>query len=87
MAGLRHANFAPVARVPVIYQKRKLIHRPKMDSDCREMKKLNKQFEPVVYKGAGHGFMRTGDGPNPSQADKRARDEPWVGTRNILKAL
>jgi carboxymethylenebutenolidase len=29
------------------------------------MKELNKIFEPVTYEGAGHGFMRAGDAPEP----------------------
>src|SRR6266404_3117920 len=30
------------------------------------MKELNKKYEPVTYEGAGHGFMRAGDAPEPS---------------------
>ena len=29
------------------------------------MKNLKKQYEPVTYEGAGHGFMRAGDAPEP----------------------
>ena len=29
------------------------------------MKELNKTFDPVTYEGAGHGFMRAGDAPEP----------------------
>jgi len=29
------------------------------------MKDLKKQFEPVTYQGAGHGFMRAGEAPEP----------------------
>ena len=46
------------------------------------MKALNKQFDPVTYEGAGHGFMRAGDAPEPvapvakgnAEADKLAKD-------------
>lgn len=46
------------------------------------MKALNKQFEPVSYEGAGHGFMRASDAPEPvapvakgtADADKLAID-------------
>src|SRR3984893_13502169 len=31
------------------------------------MKELNKMYEPVTYEGAGHGFMRDGEGPEPKQ--------------------
>jgi len=29
------------------------------------MKGLNKKYDPVTYEGAGHGFMRAGDAPEP----------------------
>jgi carboxymethylenebutenolidase len=29
------------------------------------MKELKKKYEPVTYEGAGHGFMRAGEGPPP----------------------
>ena len=30
------------------------------------MNKLKKTYEPVTYEGAGHGFMRAGDAPEPT---------------------
>lgn len=60
------------------------------------MKALNKQFDPVTYEGAGHGFMRAGDAPPPPAADadqktkdtytanKKARDEAWVRWKALL---
>ena len=30
------------------------------------MKDLKKKYEPVTYDGAGHGFMRAGDAPEPA---------------------
>jgi carboxymethylenebutenolidase len=30
------------------------------------MKQLNKQYDPVTYEGAGHGFMRAGEAPEPT---------------------
>ena len=32
------------------------------------MKELNKAFDPVIYAGAGHGFMRAGEPNNPPPA-------------------
>jgi len=62
------------------------------------MKALNKQFHPVTYGGAGHGFMRAGDAPPPSnEADKKtrdeyagnkkARDEAWARWKALLAKL
>ena len=46
------------------------------------MKDLKKKYEPVTYEGAGHGFMRAGDAPEPvapvakgkAESDKLAAD-------------
>ncbi|HKY29951.1 MAG TPA: dienelactone hydrolase family protein [Pyrinomonadaceae bacterium] len=47
------------------------------------MKELGKTFDVVVYDGAGHGFMRAGEAPEPKaaeskgdpEADKKAAEE------------
>jgi carboxymethylenebutenolidase len=47
------------------------------------MKELKKTYEPVSYEGAGHGFMRAGDAPEPvapvakgdAEADKLAAEK------------
>ncbi|MFQ5628421.1 MAG: dienelactone hydrolase family protein [bacterium] len=44
---------------------------------AEQMKNAGKQFEPVIYDGAGHGFMRAGEAPNASDGNKKARDEAW----------
>jgi carboxymethylenebutenolidase len=53
------------------------------------MKAAGKKYEPVVYKGAGHGFMRSGDKSNPNfrEADGKARDEAWARWKTLLKQL
>lgn len=62
------------------------------------MKELNKQFEPVTYEGAGHGFMRAGDAPPPGNdadqktkdeylANKKARDAAWVRWKALLAKI
>ncbi len=48
-----------------------------------QMKAAGKFYEVVTYDGAAHGFMRSGEQPNASEADKKARDAAWVK----LKAL
>ena len=49
-----------------------------------KMKQLSKTYEPVTYEGAGHGFMRVGEAPDASEANARARAEPWVRVKEIL---
>jgi carboxymethylenebutenolidase len=51
------------------------------------MKAPGKKYEPVIYKGAGHGFMREGEMPNANEANKKARDDAWVRWKTLLKQL
>jgi carboxymethylenebutenolidase len=54
------------------------------------MKELKKTFEPVTYEGAGHGFMRAGDAPEPSappaKGDKEADDKAAAEFQKALAA-
>ena len=36
-----------------------------LPATTQAMTELKKKFEPVTYEGAGHGFMRAGDAPEP----------------------
>lgn len=51
------------------------------------MKKLGKAYEPVVYGGAGHGFLRAGEQPTASDDDKKAFAEGWERVKKILSGL
>jgi carboxymethylenebutenolidase len=53
------------------------------------MKAAGKKYEPVIYKGAGHGFMRSGEPNSPAvrEGDKKARDEAWARWKILLKQL
>jgi carboxymethylenebutenolidase len=53
------------------------------------MKAAGKKYEPVIYKDAGHGFMRSGEPNNPEarEGDKKARDEAWARWKKLLKEL
>ena len=53
------------------------------------MKAAGKKYEPVIYKGAGHGFMRTANRRIRSirEGDKKARDEAWARWKTLLKQL
>ena len=54
-----------------------------------KMKAAGKKYDPVVYEGAGHGFMRGGEDPTttaPSHpADIKARDEAWKALKSVIK--
>jgi carboxymethylenebutenolidase len=51
------------------------------------MKGAGKKYEPVVYSGAGHGFMREGEKPDANEENRRARDEAWARWKTLLKQL
>jgi carboxymethylenebutenolidase len=42
------------------------------------MKAAGKPFEIVTYDGAAHGFMRAGEQPDATEANRKARAEAWV---------
>jgi carboxymethylenebutenolidase len=49
-----------------------------------DMKAAGKDYEPVTYDGAGHGFMRAGEAPDADAANSAARAE---GFRRLVKLL
>ena len=49
-----------------------------------EMKAAGKTYEPVTYAGAGHGFMRAGQAPDATDANKKAFDDGSVRMFQIL---
>jgi carboxymethylenebutenolidase len=57
----------------------------------QDMKKLGKRYFPVVYQGAGHGFMRLGQNPNGDEpnhaANVKARDAAWKRWKEVLRRL
>ena len=54
------------------------------------MKELNKKYDPVTYDGAGHGFMRAGEAPEPKapevKGDKEADDKAADAYQKALTA-
>lgn len=48
-----------------------------------QMKAAGKFFEAVTYEGAAHGFMRSGEQPNASEADMKARDAAWARIKGL----
>jgi len=49
-----------------------------------QMKAAKKTYEPVIYDGAGHGFMRAGEAPDASDANKKAHDDSWKRWKELL---
>ncbi len=52
------------------------------------MKAAGKTYEPVLYDGAGHGFMRAGEDPtNKVEANKKGREDAWQRWMALLKKV
>jgi carboxymethylenebutenolidase len=50
-----------------------------------QMKAAGKTYDPVVYDGAGHGFMRAGEAPDANDANKKARTDAWTRWKSLLE--
>lgn len=51
------------------------------------MKDAGKKYEATVYEGAGHGFMRAGEAPDASEANKKAHDRAWKKWLDTMASL
>ncbi len=51
------------------------------------VKAAGKRFEPVTYPGAGHGFMRSGEGPDAAPANRQAREQAWARWLELLEQV
>jgi carboxymethylenebutenolidase len=51
------------------------------------MQKAGKTYEKEIYSGAGHGFIRAGEAPDASDANKKARDDAWKRWKDLLKKI
>jgi carboxymethylenebutenolidase len=62
-----------------------------VDTTKPKMAAAGKTYEPVVFEGAGHGFMRGGEDPTSTAAthaaDVKARDQAWVRMKEALAKL
>lgn len=56
-----------------------------IDATQQVMTKNGKKFEPVIYPGAGHAFMRLGEAPAASPANREARDKAWVRWLTLMR--
>jgi len=51
------------------------------------MNSLGKTYEPEIYAGAGHGFMRAGEATDAQPANRKAHDAAWERWKSLLKKL
>jgi carboxymethylenebutenolidase len=48
------------------------------------MKAARKKYDPVIYDGAGHGFMRAGQAPDANEPNKKAWDEGFARLIDLI---
>lgn len=53
----------------------------------KAMQAADKKYEPVIYEGAGHGFMRAGEAPDATPENKKARDAAYGRLLKLLKGM
>ena len=58
-----------------------------LDQSKAQMAAAGKRFEPVIYDGAGHAFMRSGEDPEGDPANVAARNAAWERMKQILSTL
>lgn len=58
-----------------------------IDTSKQEMEAAGKTYEPVIYDGAGHAFMRLGEDPNGEPANITARNEAFDRMKELLSTL
>jgi carboxymethylenebutenolidase len=51
------------------------------------MKGASKTYEPVIYDEAGHGFMRAGEQPGASEANRKGRTDAWERWKMLLQKI
>ncbi len=51
------------------------------------MKQAGKAYEPVNYEGAGHGFMRAGEQPSPTEGNRKARADALKRLLGLLQKI
>lgn len=51
------------------------------------MAAAGKTFDPVIYDGAGHAFLRRGGAADSSPADRAAHDAAWERLLRLLGEL
>jgi carboxymethylenebutenolidase len=60
---------------------------PSVEKTKEAMKESHKTFEPKIYDGAGHGFMRSGEAPDADAFNKAARTQAWQRWNEELKKI
>lgn len=55
-----------------------------VEATAAAMKKAGKTYEPVIYPGAGHGFLRAGEPSDATPANRLAFEQGWARWKQRL---
>jgi len=58
-----------------------------VEATIERMGAAGKEYVPVTYEGARHGFMRRGEAADSSEADRQGREQAWDRWKNLLATL
>lgn len=58
-----------------------------IDESHNAMKAAGKRYDFMMFKGAGHGFMRAGEEKGALEANRVARDQAWERWKMLLKEV
>ena len=58
-----------------------------IDTTKALMEKHGKRFEPVIYPGAGHAYMRLGEEAAASEANRTAMTQSWTRVEKLLEVI
>jgi carboxymethylenebutenolidase len=58
-----------------------------IDTTKALMEKHRKLFEPVIYPGAGHAYMRLGEEAGASDANRTAMTQSWTRVEKLLEVI
>jgi len=55
-----------------------------VEGTAAAMEKLGKRYEPEIYPGAGHGFLRSGEASDAPVPDRSAMEKAWERWKKLL---
>lgn len=58
-----------------------------IDGSKAVMQSAGKSYDPVIYPGAGHAFMRLGEEPDATPANRDARTQAWSRLTELLRVI
>jgi carboxymethylenebutenolidase len=58
-----------------------------IEKTAAAMKTLGKTYEPLIYTGGRHGFMRAGEAAGASEGEKKARADAWARLKELFKKI